>query len=247
MKFEFLGTSDTGGIPLHLCSCSICEEARKKSTFNRSTSAFLELDDKSVILFDAGYDNTCEKFNTTPIRAVFLTHFHADHCLGLIRLRKSVNTITCYTPNDDTGFGDLYLHPDSITYQKLEPFESIVMHENVQVVAIPLEHSKPTYGYVVVTAQKKCAYLTDCASIPEDSLAYLKAQKLDYVFIDAAYTPWYASKKHLNWESAEAYIEAIAPKEGYLIHASCKTLEPLKQSNVSLKYDNIDKGFCVEM
>ena len=49
MKFEFLGTSDTGGIPLHLCSCSICEEARKKSTFNRSTSAFLELDDKGNI------------------------------------------------------------------------------------------------------------------------------------------------------------------------------------------------------
>lgn len=71
MKFEFLGTADTGGIPLHLCSCEVCEEARLNQTSNRSTSAFLELDDGSVILLDAGCDSLMDRFNTTPIRAVF--------------------------------------------------------------------------------------------------------------------------------------------------------------------------------
>jgi len=83
LKFEFLGTADTGGIPLHQCHCAICETARVEGVSNRSTSAYLELDDGSVILFDAGYDLLCERFNTTKIRAVFLTHFHADHCLGV--------------------------------------------------------------------------------------------------------------------------------------------------------------------
>ena len=95
MKFEFLGTSDTGGIPLCGCYCEVCEQARINGIQNRSTSAYLTLFDGSVILFDAGYDFLSEKFNTTPIRAMFLPNFHADHCLGLIRLSKSPTTIIC--------------------------------------------------------------------------------------------------------------------------------------------------------
>lgn len=245
MKFEFLGTADTGGIPLHRCSCAVCEEARKKGVNNRSTSAYLELDDGSVILFDAGDDFLSERFNTKRIRAVFLTHFHADHCLGLIRLRKSVETITCYIPNDTQGFGDLFIHKDSIDYKVLEPFESIEI-EGIKVVAVPLLHSKLTHGYVIFTPKSVVAYLTDCASIPEVSLEYLKSQTIDHLFLDAAYTPWFESKKHLNWESAAEYIDGISPKKGYLIHASCKTILPLQESGVVLKYPYIEKGFCIE-
>ena len=246
MKFEFLGTADTGGIPLHQCPCEICEEARAKGVNNRSTSAFLELDDGSVILFDAGYDLLSEKFNTTKIRAVFLTHFHADHCLGLIRLRKSVDAIPCYIPHDCEGFGDLFLHKDSIAYNVLEPFESKAI-DGVKIVAVPLLHSKPTYGYVIFTCKSVIAYLTDCESIANPSLEYLKAQKIDHLFLDAAYTPWFESKKHLNWESAGAYIEQIKPHNGYCIHASCKTLLPLHVKKIRLKYPYIKKGFSIEV
>lgn len=246
MKFEFLGTADTGGIPLHQCHCAICEEARKTNASNRSTCAYLELDDGSIILFDAGYDFMCEKFTTTKIRAVFLTHFHADHCLGLIRLRKSVETIICYTPNDTQGFGDLMIHKDSIAYRILEPFETVEI-EGVKIVAVPLLHSKQTHGYVVFTCKSVVAYLTDCESIPEASLSYLKAQNIEHLFLDAAYTPWFESKKHLNWESAGEYIEAIEPQKGYLIHASCKTLLPLHVNTIKLKYPYITQGFCIEV
>lgn len=246
MKFEFLGTADTGGIPRHQCHCIICEEARTKGINNRSTSAFLELDDGSVILFDAGYDAVCDRFNTTRIRAVFLTHFHADHCLGLIRLRKSVDSINCYIPDDTQGFGDLFMHKDSINYQVLEPFESIEI-EGIKIVAVPLIHSKLTHGYVFFTKNSVVAYLTDCASIPAASLAYLQSQTIDHLFIDAAYSPSFESKKHLNWESAREYIDQISPKNGYFIHASCQTLLPLYKSSKSLKYPYIDKGFRIEV
>lgn len=246
MKFEFLGTADTGGIPLHQCRCVICEEARKEGVNNRSTSAYLELDDGSVILFDAGDDLLCEKFNTTRIRAVFLTHFHADHCLGLIRLRKSVDTITCYIPDDIQGFGDLFIHKDSMEYHVLQPFESIEI-AGIKIVAVPLLHSKMTHGYVIFTCKGVLAYLTDCASIPSESLDYLQNQAIDHLFIDAAYTPWFESKKHLNWESAGEYIERIKPKNGYLIHASCKTLLPLHEKKIRSKYPYLDKGFSIEI
>ena len=246
MKFEFLGTADTGGIPLHQCSCAICEEARRAKTINRSTTAFLELDDGSIILFDAGFDTLCDRFNTTQIRAVFLTHFHADHCLGLIRLRKSCTPITCYTPHDENGFGDLFTHKDSIVYETMKAFETKAI-DGVKIIAIPLIHSKPTYGYVVVTPKGVIAYLTDCASIEEEALLALKGLSIDYLFIDAAYTPWYESRKHLNWESASAYIQIIGAKNSYLIHGSCKTLLPLKEKGIELAYPYIEQGFCVEL
>ncbi len=246
MKFEFLGTSDTGGIPLCGCYCEVCEQARINGIQNRSTSAYLTLFDGSVILFDAGYDFLSEKFNTTPIRAIFLTHFHADHCLGLIRLRKSPTPIICYIPEDTQGFGDLFVHKDSIEYKVLKPFEKVCI-EGVEIVAVPLEHSKPTNGYVLFTCKSSVAYLTDCASIPKDSLVFLRSKSIEHLFLDACYTPEYASKKHLNWESAEAYIEHVKAKNGYLIHASCKTLLPLHVKKIRLKYPYIMQGFSVEI
>lgn len=246
MKFEFLGTSDTGGIPLHNCYCEICVEARGKGTINRSTSAYLELADGSVILFDAGYDFLCEKFNTTKIRAVFLTHFHADHCLGLIRLRKSQSEIVCYIPEDELGFGDLFTYKDSISYRVLKPFEAVII-DDVMVTSVPLVHSKPTLGYVVETKNSTVAYLTDCASIPALSLSFLQSRTITNLFLDACYEPNYTSKKHLNWESAIELIDEIKPENGYLIHASCKTLLPLKKSGKSLKYPYIQSGFGVEV
>ncbi|MDD2382632.1 MAG: MBL fold metallo-hydrolase [Sulfurospirillaceae bacterium] len=246
MKFEFLGTSDTGGIPLHHCECAICEEARQKGTSNRSTCAYLELDDGSIILLDAGYDLLSDTFNTRTIRAVFLTHFHADHCLGLIRLRKSESVIECFIPHDTQGFGDLFLHKDSIVYTILEPFQTQYI-ENISITAVPLHHSKVTNGYVIKTDKATVAYLTDCASIPSESLSYLKESKIDYLFLDACYEPQYANTKHLNWESATDYIDTIGVKEGFLVHASCKTLRPLKKSGKVLKYSYIEQGFKVEV
>jgi len=246
VKFEFLGTADTGGIPLHQCDCIICEEAREKGTNNRSTCAYLTLDDGSVILFDAGYDLLSEIFNTTRIRAIFLTHFHADHCLGLIRLRKSEQIIPCYMPQDKEGFGDLLIHKNSIDYHEMKAFEEIII-EGIRITAVPLEHSKITQGYIIQTPQHCVAYLTDCGAILEPSLAFLRQHAIDYLFIDACYEPSYVSPKHLTWESAKVYIDQIAPKNGYLIHASCKTLLPLRQMACVLKYPYIDKGFSIDV
>ena len=59
---------------------------------------------------DEDYDIIATIFDEKTIKAVFLTHFHPDHALGLLRLRYSSDTIDCYHPKDEDGFADLFKH-----------------------------------------------------------------------------------------------------------------------------------------
>ena len=68
-----------------------------------------------------------------------------------------------------------------------------------------------------------------------------------YLFLDACYEPNYSNTKHLNWESATEYIDEIGAREGFLVHASCKTLLPLQKSGKVLKYPYIPQGFSIEV
>lgn len=88
MEFRFLGTSDSGGIPVHNCDCLACESYREKGKINLATCGVLE-DEDGVILFDGGAEDLANQFDGKTIKGVCLTHFHGDHALGLLRLRYS--------------------------------------------------------------------------------------------------------------------------------------------------------------
>lgn len=88
MKLKFLGSTDSAGIPVHNCNCIVCEKYREEKRVNFSTCTYLELNVK-VILLNAGIDLISNIFDKKKISAVFLTHIHADHCMGLLKLRYS--------------------------------------------------------------------------------------------------------------------------------------------------------------
>lgn len=244
MKFRFLGTSDSGGLPVHNCNCVACQSFRKKGETNLATCAVLE-DEDGVILFDAGEENISTIFDGKKIKAVMLTHFHADHALGLLRLRYSNDKIKCYHPKDEIGFSDLFKHKISIEYIQNTPLESIKIDE-VTIIPIPLKHSKNTTGYLVRTPNKVFAYLTDCAGIENEYVEILKDIEFDYIFIDACYVP---PKKgnHLNYETATQLLDMMNVKNGYLIHQDHENLAYVMENNIKLKYPYIKKGFSVDL
>ena len=172
MKLRFLGTSDSSGLPVHNCTCKACQEHRTQGEFNYPTSAIIELDD-GLIMLDAGLDEACWMFDGKKIHAVFLTHFHADHVYGLLRLRYSDDKITVYHPEDEKGFAGLYRRPQSLEFTCNKPFEPLHV-KDIAFIPIPLMHSKNTTGYLIVTPTKVVAYLTDCFCIPQESMEFLK-------------------------------------------------------------------------
>ena len=237
MKLKFLGSADSAGIPVHNCHCEVCNSYREKNLINLSTSAYIEIDN-NVILLDAGIENISNIFDNKKILAVFLTHFHADHSLGLLRLRYSNSKINCFHPKDEVGFADLFKHKHSIFYKELEGFEKISIN-NIDFTSIPLVHSKNCNGYLIEYKDKSIAYLTDCASISKKSMNFLKAKKIDYCFIDACYDETKSSGNHLNYKQASNILDELEVKNGFLMHISHTTLEYIQNNSIMLKYDYI--------
>lgn len=239
MKIRFLGTMDSAAIPVHNCKCIACDNHRKENKINFSTSAVIEYENK-VILLDAGIENISNLFDGKEIKAVILTHFHADHVLGLLRLRYSNDKIDCYHPKDEEGFVDLFKYKKSINYIENTPLKEFII-DDIIVIPIPLIHSKNTTGYIIKTKNKTFAYLTDCQGIEKSNHNFLKNYDFDYLFIDACFIP---SKQgnHLNYEEAIKLIDSLNVKNAFLMHQSHTNMSYLIENNIELKYKYLYKN-----
>ena len=238
MKLKFLGTTDSAGIPSHNCMCTICQDYRKKGHINLATCAYIECENKEIILVDAGVEDIATIFDGRIIKAVLLTHFHADHVMGLFRLRYSNNEIECYHPRDPLGFADIYKNHKALIFRENRAFQKILIN-GIKFFPVPLFHSKNTTGYIIQSKDKTIAYLTDCAGISEESLRFVKSFNLDACYLDACLAPNFDNGNHLNYEQATLLLDDIGAKNSHLIHSSHYTLDYIKSNNIKLKYDYI--------
>ena len=190
--------------------------------------------------------------------AVFYTHAHADHTLGLDDLRPfsflHQGNLPLYA-DDATALSlerifDYTFSPASTySYRARVELHRIAGDQCVEVAGlsfrrIPLQHGKlGIAGYRVGTA----AYLTDMSEVPESSLALLEG--LDVLILGALRRTRHPN--HANVEEALAWVERIQPKQAFFTHMSHDLhhadTERTLPEHVRLAYDGLAIPFRLPM
>lgn len=223
MKFTFLGTGTSGGVPSLGCDCDVCHSTDPHDMRLRS-AALLETA-STRILIDCGPDirQQLMSFPFKKLDAVLLTHAHYDHIAGIDDLRPfcKFGDINIYA-NDGTVTGLKKMMPYCFT-EKLYPgvpllkLNTISSHQritigDIDIVPIQVMHDwLPIFGYRF----GKLAYITDMKTIDTGEIKYLKG--VEILVINALR---FENEHHSHQLVADAikFARRIDAKHTYFIH-----------------------------
>jgi len=235
-ELTFLGTGTSMGVPTLGCRCAVCtspdphDRRLRPSLLVRwhEPGPGQDAGPERVVVIDTGPDFREQALRTGlgRVDAVFYTHSHADHILGLDDLRP-----LSYIVNRESGPIPLYASPESTevleriysytfspdaTYPmrakvKLEPLEDRTAVHGVEFVRVPVLH-----GQLEISGFRfgRAAYLTDVSDIPESSFALLEG--LDVVVLSALRHNPHPS--HATVEQAVRWAERIGAGQTWLTH-----------------------------
>lgn len=219
MRLTILGSGNARQVPVYNCDCIACRAARHDPSKRRGPCCALIECSSQRWLIDSGLTDLTERFAPGSLSGILQTHYHADHAQGLLHLRWGLGLrIPVHGPRDPEGLADLYKHPGILDFS--QPFAALERRElgELSVTALPLNHSKPTLGYLFEGMGRRIAYLTDTLGVPEVSLDVLRQRPLDLLVLDCSSPPQAAPQNHNDLTHALATIAELQPKHALLTH-----------------------------
>lgn len=220
MRLTLLGTGDARQVPVYNCNCAACASARLTPERRRGPCCALIECGAQRWLIDSGLTDLTERFPPHSLSGILQTHYHADHAQGLLHLRWGQGLIIpVHGPDDPEGLADLYKHPGILDFsQPFVPFEKRQLGE-LSVTALPLNHSKLTFGYLLEGDGRRIAYLTDTLGVPDASAEVLRQQTLDLLVLDCSTAPQpIAPRNHNDLTRALEVVEQLQPRQTVLTH-----------------------------
>jgi phosphoribosyl 1,2-cyclic phosphate phosphodiesterase len=257
MKAEIivLGSGTSMGVPTLGCRCAVCTSSDPRNRRTRPSIAIAwrsEGGDRLVVI-DTGPDfrEQALREGIRHVDAVFYTHAHADHILGLDDLRPlsfehKPGTMPLYA-DEETGdvlrrifeytFSPNATYPNRARVQlhKLEGDQATEVY-GAKFRRVPLLHGNlEVAGFRFGSA----AYLTDMSSIPETSLPLLEG--LDVMILDALRPQPHPS--HAAIPESLGWVERVRPRHAWFTHMSHEVdhaeTEKGFPANVRLAYDGL--------
>jgi phosphoribosyl 1,2-cyclic phosphate phosphodiesterase len=249
MKFTFLGTGTSQGVPVITCTCEICTSSNKKN--NRTRTSLLIQSDTTAVVIDTGPDFRFQMLRekVKNLDAVVFTHGHKDHVAGLDDIRPFNyllgKTIDVYSEErvqdilkkefSYAFIGHDYPGAPQIRLQTIDetPFDIGDIH----FIPIRVIHKDlPVLGFRI----HDFTYITDANFIAEDELEKVKGSKI-LVLNALRKEPHYS---HFNLSEAIEITRQIQPEKAFFTHISHhlglhEAVEKELPDNIFLAYDGL--------
>lgn len=229
-SLTFLGTGTSMGVPTLGCGCAVCTSPDPRDRRLRPSVLvhWANATRERFVVIDTGPDFREQALQSgiKRVDAVFYTHSHADHILGLDDLRplsfmafREGGPIPLYATAETRAtlerVFDYTFSPDA-TYPnrarlRLDPLEDITSIHGVSFQRVPVMH-----GDMEIVGYRfgRAAYLTDVSEIPESSFALLEG--LDHLVLSALrYQP---HPSHATVEQALGWAKRIGARNTWLTH-----------------------------
>ena len=249
MKFTFLGTGTSQGVPVITCTCAVCQSADRKN--NRTRTSLMIQSETTTVVIDTGPDFRAQMLreNVQDLDAVVFTHGHKDHVAGLDDIRpfnyllgKTIDVYAeervqqilkrefsyAFEPQD-------YLGAPQINLKTID--EMPFMIGDIPFTPIRVFHKElPVLGFRV----GDFTYITDANFIAEEELEKIKGSKI--LVLNALRRETHYS--HFNLEQAIEIVNKIKPEQAYFTHISHhlglhETVEKELPSTMFLAYDGL--------
>jgi len=203
-----LGIAQDAGCPSALCQKTCCKNIPLTSCFYATSFALIipKGSENEVILFDCTPDFKYQMMklqsiiNFSKISAVFLTHAHIGHCLGLINFgREVLNTnnldVYCFERMNDfltkNGHYSQLVKLNNIKLNPLFEEKPVKIDENVQITPFLVKHRgefSETCGFRITGPKKSVIYLPDIDDLKEQNVDFkLIIKNNDMIFLDGTF------------------------------------------------------------
>jgi phosphoribosyl 1,2-cyclic phosphate phosphodiesterase len=249
VRFTFLGTGTSQGVPVIACDCTACKSADPRD--KRLRSSLLLEKDGTVLLFDAGPDFRQQMLrqNVKRLDSIILTHEHKDHIAGMDDVRafnyRSNDAVDIYAEarvQEAIKREYSYVFSSSgypgIPRMRLKTIEnSPFMIKGIEIIPVRVMHwNLEILGFRV----NNFAYITDASSIPKRGIELLKG--VEYLVINALRKERHMS--HFSLDEALSIIDSINPRKGYITHIGhqmglYEKVQKELPRNVLLAYDGL--------
>jgi phosphoribosyl 1,2-cyclic phosphate phosphodiesterase len=246
------------GVPTLGCDCAVCMSPHPHDRRLRP-SVLLRWDGKPgerqrSVVIDTGPDFREQALRTrlTHLDAVFYTHSHADHIMGLDDLRplsfthfREGGPIPLYASRQTAAVLEHiydYTFSPNATYPTrarvhIEPLSERTCVHGVEFICVPVKHGEmDVAGFRFGDA----AYLTDVSQIPEKSFELL--QGLSTLVLPAL--RHHPHPSHATVKQAVAWAERIGARQTWLTHIAHELghaeTNSILPAGVAMAYDGLE-------
>lgn len=253
-KLTFLGTGTSTGIPEIGCDCPTCTSQDPRDQRYR-VSALIQYGGEDILI-DCGPDVRSQLLSVQchNLDRILLTHEHYDHTGGIDDMRPlfrdkpevpvyaETNVIQAVMRRLPYAFVDhRYPGVPHIVMHEVSVGTPLVLMDGSRVEPIRVMHGKlPIVGYLF----DKLAYITDCKTLPEETMEQLKG--IPTLVINALRL--YEHPAHITLQEALQFIEEIKPQRAYLTHfahtfGTHQEIEKMCPEGVFPAYDQLELNF----